>query len=244
MSENLIFGRKALLDLLKNNKNLILEVKIADGIKLDPELAEYLNDVKQIKVSNKDLDLLSDGTNHQGIISKLKPLQTYSLKEIIKVSKNGRGILLALDQIQDPHNLGAVLRVADAMGVDGLIKTERHCASEKSSTVVKTSCGANYIIPISTVSNLANAIQQLKKEGYWIIGSSLAENSVKISELDAMPPIVLILGGEGAGMRKHTEELCDYIVHIPMLGKLQSLNVSTAASVLLYEINRLVFKNE
>lgn len=242
MHNNLIIGRKALIDLLKTEQNLIEEIFIAENAKLDADLISLIGKTKVTRAGIDYLDELSEGTNHQGVISKLKILHSYSFKDLIKLSKSQRGLLLAIDQIQDPHNLGAILRVADAMGVDGLIKTERHCASEKSPTVAKTSCGASYLVPISTVSNLANAIQALKKEGFWIIGSSLSANSQRISSLDTNSPVVLILGGESKGMRRQTEELCDYLVHIPMMGKLQSLNVSTACSILLYEINRLVFK--
>lgn len=236
-----IVGRKALIDILKLDQKLVEEIYLAENARLDQELNALLERVKVKTASNEQLNELAEGANHQGVVSKLKALKTFSLKEIIAISKEKKGLLVLIDQVQDPHNLGAILRVADAMGVDGMIKTERHCANEKSATVAKTSCGASYLVPIATVSNLANAINVLKKEGYWIIGSSLSDNSIEISKLDTTPPVALILGGEGKGMRKQTEELCDYLVNIPMLGKLQSLNVSTAASILLYEINRLIF---
>ena len=105
--------------------------------------------------------------------------------------------------------------------------------------MIKTSAGASYFLPIISIANLANGLNKLKKKGYWIIGSSLEDKSIDISSLDANRPVVLVIGSEGKGIRKQTSQICDYLVKIPMKGKLQSLNVSTATSILVYEINRL-----
>lgn len=237
--QELVIGRKGLTDLLKSDPKLIDIIYVQESSKFDIELDQLLSLATCKKVNNEFLDKLSDGINHQGVIAQVKPKASFTLEDLIEKASSGRKLLLGIDQIQDPHNLGAVLRVADAMGVDGLFKTERHCASEHSATVTKTSCGASHFVPIATVNNLASSIKTLKKEGFWIVGSSLDSSSIEISTLDANRPIVLILGGEDKGMRKQTQELCDYLVHIPMLGRIQSLNVSTASSILLYEINRL-----
>jgi 23S rRNA (guanosine2251-2'-O)-methyltransferase len=141
-----------------------------------------------------------------------------------------------LDSVQDPHNLGAIIRSAEAAGVDGIILTTDKSASVNE-TVEKTSAGAVSNIKICRVTNLNRTIQELKDEGYWIYGSQL-EGAQQHTKLDYKNPIALILGNEEKGIRRLVAENCDFLVKIPMKGKTESLNVSVAAGILLFEINR------
>jgi len=141
-----------------------------------------------------------------------------------------------LDSIQDPHNLGAILRTAECAGVDGVVITKHHSAPVNE-TVAKTSAGAAEILKIAPVNNLSQALKELKENGFWIAGTSL-ENSKNYLETDYKIPLALILGNEEKGIRRLTAESCDFLIKIPLKGKIQSLNVSVAAGVILFEILR------
>ena len=177
------------------------------------------------------------GKNTQGIIALKSPQKEFSLEEIISVSKKNKfPFLLLLDSIQDPHNLGAILRTAECAGVDGVIATI-HNSAPITETVEKTSAGALSHLKITKVSNLNQTIKNLKDEGFWIVGSTL-ENSKNYTEVDYQMPVALIMGNEEKGIRKLVADNCDFLVKIPMPGNLQSLNVSVAAGVLMFEIVR------
>ena len=141
-----------------------------------------------------------------------------------------------LDTIQDPHNLGAILRTAECSGVDGAVITS-HNSADITETVEKTSAGAVSHLKICRVSNLNNSIKELKDAGFWIVGSSL-DTDKNHSEVDYKMPVALVVGNEEKGIRKLVAENCDFLVRIPMKGKIQSLNVSVAAGILLFEILR------
>jgi len=143
-------------------------------------------------------------------------------------------LLLILDSIQDTHNVGAILRSADCSGVDGVIIT-KHNSAPINETVVKTSAGASEHVKIAQISNLAQTIDELKQNGFWIVGSYL-EGAKDYTKVDYKIPIALIVGNEEKGIRKLTADKCDYLVRIPMKGKIQSLNVSVATGILLFEI--------
>jgi len=239
-----ILGRKPLLEILKSSPENIEKVLLKKSIKLDQETKSLLDSsLDRSLISYVDaskLDKVSNNTKNQGVVTYLKKKKEFSFEDLMQRSFSGNKFLIALDQVQDPHNLGAILRVAENLGVDGVIKTKKHCADENLATVIKTSAGASYFLPVVTIANLANGLNKLKKNGFWIVGSSLEEGSVDVSSLDASRPVVLVIGGEGKGIRLQTSQICDYLVKIPMKGKLQSLNVSTATSILVYEINRIV----
>ncbi len=159
------------------------------------------------------------------------------MDEILSETKNtSLPLILILDEIQDPHNVGAILRSAECSGVNGVILTKHHSATI-TSTVTKTSAGATEHLKICQVNNLSQTIDELKEKGFWIVGSSL-ENSKNYTEVDYKIPIALIVGNEEKGIRKLTASKCDFLVKIPMAGKIQSLNVSVATGILLFEILR------
>ncbi len=251
-----VLGRKPLLEILKSHPQDIERVYLRNSIKLDSDIkllldselssefisyvdAEKLDQITNSTQKNKNTKNENQAVRNQGVVTALKKKKEISFDDLINTSLSKNKFILALDQVQDPHNLGAILRVAESLGIDGVVKTKKHCADENTATVVKTSAGASYFLPVVTIANLANGLNKLKKKGYWIIGSSLEDRSIDISSLDANRPVVLVMGSEGKGIRQQTSQICDYLVKIPMQGKLQSLNVSTATSILVYEINRL-----
>jgi len=175
--------------------------------------------------------------NAQGVIALKQDFKFSSLDEILSESKKtSLPLILILDEIQDPHNVGAILRSAECCGVNGIILT-KHNSATITSTVTKTSAGATEHLKICQVNNLSQTIDELKEKGFWIVGSSL-ENAKNYTEVDYNIPIALIVGNEEKGIRKLTASKCDFLVKIPMTGKIQSLNVSVATGILLFEILR------
>lgn len=249
---NLIIGRKPVLEALNSDEKIsqvfILfgqEGGIIDAIRVAAKK-------KGIKVNQTPLDKFKQLTKDkvaQGVVAVKSSFEFYSLQEIIQISKTKNSkalssgecageapLLLILDSIQDTHNVGAILRSAECSGVDGVIIT-KHNSAPINETVVKTSAGASEHIKIAQISNLAQTIDELKQNGFWIVGSYL-EGAKDYTSVDYKMPIALIVGNEEKGIRKLTADKCDYLVRIPMKGKIQSLNVSVAAGILLFEIIR------
>jgi len=166
----------------------------------------------------------------------LKAGQIWNDTTISSISKPVYPLILVLDSIQDPHNLGAILRTAECAGANGVIITKHNSASINE-TVIKTSAGATEHLKICPVNNLSQTLKELKANGFWIVGSAL-ENAKDYTKVDYKIPLVLVVGNEEKGIRRLTAESCDFIVEIPMKGKIQSLNVSVAAGILLFEILR------
>lgn len=178
------------------------------------------------------LDRLAKGTPHQGVIATGAAIQSVELAALIP----GAQLLVALDGIEDPHNVGAILRTAHACGADGVILPERR-ASGLTEAVAKASSGAVSLIPIARVTNLNRALEELKRAHLWIYG--LDERGVSIYETpEFTAPTVFVLGAEGKGLHQQTRQHCDFLVRIPMAGQIASLNVSVAAGVVLFEWRR------
>jgi len=176
--------------------------------------------------------------NHQGVAAQVKPVKSLGDQDFKQWLKKlpECPLLLILDQIQDPHNLGAILRTADAVGVDAVIVNDKN-AAPINETVSKIASGAAESVLLFRVGNLARTIEQLKEQGIWIAGTTdHATQTIYQQNLDG--PLALIMGSEGSGMRRLTEENCDYLVKLPMEGLVSSLNVSVATGVCLYEIKR------
>ncbi|OGV23539.1 MAG: 23S rRNA (guanosine(2251)-2'-O)-methyltransferase RlmB [Ignavibacteria bacterium RIFOXYA2_FULL_37_17] len=236
-----IYGRKPVLEALRSDAEIEV-VYIAFGQHGDVInqifSAAKKRGVKITQLSTQKFDSLSEGQNAQGVVA-LKGVQKYfELDEIISESKKSKfPLLLILDSIQDPHNLGAILRTAECAGVDGIIVTTNQSAPI-TDTAEKISAGAVSHLKICKVNNLVHAIEKLKKEGFWIAGSHLTADSKNYTDLDYKMPLALIVGNEEKGIRKLVAENCDFIVKIPMKGKIDSLNVSVSTGILLFEINR------
>ena len=196
------------------------------------------HNIRAEKADRKKLDNLSKGSNHQGIILEVEMPAMRSESDLKAVVESARQIpfWLILDHVQDPQNLGACLRTADAAGVQGVIVTKDQAVGI-TPTVCKVASGAAETVPVYQVTNLSRTISWLKEQGIWIAGAA-GEAEKTIYATDVNMPIALVMGAEEKGMRRLTREQCDFLVKIPMQGSVESLNVSVAAGVLIYEIFR------
>jgi 23S rRNA (guanosine2251-2'-O)-methyltransferase len=189
-------------------------------------------------VARQKIDQLSKSHAHQGILAFVAAYRYFALEEIIqRTEKNGEAsFLLLLDNITDPHNLGSILRTADAAGVHGVIIPKRNAVG-LTAVVAKTSAGAVEYVPVSKVPNIAQTIDLLKKKGFWIVGADMDGKKAYYNQ-ELTGKIALVIGSEGKGIGRLVKEKCDFLVRIPMKGKIESLNASIAASILMYEIVR------
>lgn len=188
-------------------------------------------------VDKPALDRMSKSKNHQGLIALVSEYKYVTLEHIIEHSyRNGeQPLLLVLDGVEDPHNLGNIIRTAECMGVSGII-IPKNRASSVNETVVRVSAGAAAHMKICKVTNLNQEIEVLKEKGFWIYACELG--GMNVTQTNMNGPIAIVMGGENTGVRHLTLKLCDGIVSIPMYGKTNSLNVATAAAMVLYEVNR------
>jgi 23S rRNA (guanosine2251-2'-O)-methyltransferase len=237
---SVIIGRKPVLEAINSGEE-IEQVFILYGQRggiIDViRIASKKKGIKCSEVKEERFRRITQNPNAQGVAAKKSSQKFFTLQEIITASKKSVfPLILVLDSIQDPHNLGAILRTAECAGADGVVITKYH-SSPVNETVVKTSAGASEILNICLVNNLSQSLKELKENGFWIAGTSL-ENSKNYIEIDYKIPLALVLGNEEKGIRRLTAESCDFLIKIPMKGKLQSLNVSVAAGILLFEILR------
>lgn len=238
---SLIIGRKPVLEAINSGEE-IDQVYILYGQRGGVvEAIRIAAKKKEIKCNQIPLDRfrsITNNSNAQGVAAKKSEQKFYKLEEIISSSKKSDyPLLLILDSIQDTHNVGAIIRTAECCGVDGIIFT-KHNSAPINETVIKTSAGATEYVKLCAVTNLVQTLKQLKEEGFWIIGSSLSEKSKIHTEVDYKIPVALILGNEEKGIRRLTVNNCDLLIKIPIMGKIQSLNVSVSAGILLFEILR------
>lgn len=237
---NIIIGRKPVLEALNADEE-IEQVYILfgqqGGIINAIRVAAKKRGIKCNQIPIERFKTYTPDKNAQGVIALKQDYKFSSLEKIISDAKKASlPLILVLDEIQDPHNVGAILRSAECSGVNGVIITKHHSATI-TSTVTKTSAGATEHLKICQVNNLSQTIDELKEKGFWIVGSSL-ENAKNYTEVDYKIPLALIVGNEEKGIRKLTASKCDFLVKIPMSGKIQSLNVSVATGILLFEILR------
>ncbi len=235
-----IIGRKPVLEAINSGKEIdrvIVSFGQKGGIIETIKIAAKKRRVKLTQLSPQKFKEYEKEGNTQGVIALTSDYKYFKLNEIISASTNNSfPFILVLDSIQDTHNLGAILRTAESAGVDGVIITERNSASING-TVEKTSAGAVSHIKVAQVSNLRNAIVKIKEAGFWVVGTS-PEADKNYDAVDFNMPTAVIVGNEEKGIRRLIAEQCDYLVKIPMLGKIQSLNVSVSAGILLYEVVR------
>lgn len=187
-------------------------------------------------VSRAELDHMAGNVAHQGVVAVSSAKQYSELDDVISAKRGAYSLLLVLDGVEDPHNLGAIIRTADAAGVDGLIIPERRAAGV-SGTVTKVSAGATAHLPIAKVTNIARTLEDLKSQNLWTVGLDERADQTYDS-IDYNMNCALVLGAEGTGLHDLVRKKCDFLASIPMLGKVPSLNVSVAAGVVLYEIVR------
>jgi len=240
LKKTILCGRKAILEVIHHKRELLSELYLQKGIKLDSTFSNHLRSlvsdgltVKEIK--REELDRLSSGAKHQGILAVITNTPSLGFKELIEHSKNNAGVLVILDQVVDPQNLGSILRASEALGADGVVTTTRRSAP-LSSAAKKASSGASELLPICSITNLADAIRKLKKAGFFVVGTVPNKNTTSVCDYNFTFPLALVLGSEGKGMRRLTREACDVLVQIPMKGQVESLNVGQACAVVLFEL--------
>lgn len=243
----LVIGKNPVYEILLSNPEYINKIVLLKKIKPEGKLREIVNIAREKTVNTmflnfNDFRKFFDNKNKdegitQGVIAFVKDYEYKPLREIVEdCRKITNPLLLILDNITDPHNLGAIARSAVCLGADGII-IPRHNSVEVNHTVMKTSSGAVNHISIAKETNISNAIELLKNNGYWIFGTDIS-SSKTIFETDFKIPTALIIGSEGSGVRKNLLDKCDHIVRIPMAGAISSLNASVSAAVFMYEIFR------
>ena len=233
---NFIYGKNPVIEAINAKK--AIRVFLVSNFN-DQKILNLINNnkVPVTMVSPSEMNKMSNNGVHQGVAAELKPYQTVSLEEIIlKAKKKDKKIIVMLDGIEDPHNLGAILRSADVFEASGII-LPKHNSVSLNATVAKTSAGAINYVPVAVVNNLNQAISKLKEEGYWVVAT---DGSAKISysSLKYDFPVVVVIGSEGKGVSPLVLKNSDYIVKIPQFGHVNSLNASVAAGILLAEVHK------
>ncbi len=243
MSDVFIYGMHPIQVLLDTAPERLLQLMAYEGSHQKRLETLYLQamglGIRCQRVSRKLLDQYAGTDKHQGIVASVraKPrLQEHSIEGLSREALGRDPFVLILDGVQDPHNLGACLRTADAAGVDAVI-VPRHQSASLSPVVHKVACGAAETVPLIEVSNLARCLKQLKAQGIWLVGTRL-EATQSLYSVDLKGPLALVLGAEGSGLRHLSAEHCDFLVQIPMYGAVASLNVSVATGICLYEALR------
>ena len=235
--KEVIAGRNSIIEAIKSGRE-INKILFQEGIEKGrlKGIFELANEKKIIcqEVPKRKLDN-STTERHQGVIAYVAPYSYQNLEEVLgSLDINKSTTLLILDHIEDPHNLGAIIRSAEASGVKGVIIPKRRSAVV-SQTAVKASAGAIEHMPVIRVSNLVDTIKKLKEYGFWVAGTTLSERSENYTKIAKDVPLAIVIGNEGEGMSKVVTNECDFLYHLPMLGKIQSLNASVAAGIIMYE---------
>ncbi len=234
--EQYIYGRNTVLEALKGDK-AIHRVCL---LQKDPAIMDIARKRKiPVELADKHYFFQLVGkVVHQGVVAVIEEYRYFSIDEIVRGIKPGKQpLLVLLDGLEDPHNLGAILRTCDAIGVDGVIIGKNRSVS-LNATVAKVSTGAIDHVKVAQVTNLSRTINELKELGYWIVGCDLDKNSVDYRQVDYNMPTVLVMGSEGFGISRLVKKQCDYHVILPMIGHVTSLNVSVATAVLLYQVHQ------
>jgi 23S rRNA (guanosine2251-2'-O)-methyltransferase len=240
MNVSKVFGIHAVQAVLDYSSDKIHKIWV-DNQRKDHRLISLIEQLKKLGLSvensdRKRLDKMTDGKNHQGIVVEVEIPGIHSENELKqRVQKmSDMPFFLVLDQVQDPHNLGACLRTADAAGLHGIIITKDN-STGITPTVCKVASGAAESVPVYQVTNLARTLRWLKEQNIWLVGTTGSTEKSAFST-DLSMPLAIVMGTEGSGMRRLTEQQCDFLVKIPMLGQVESLNVSVAAGILMYEV--------
>jgi 23S rRNA (guanosine2251-2'-O)-methyltransferase len=232
----IIYGINPVLEALRAGRVRELRVSERGGDRLREVLALAASGGVPVKRLGADgLAKQARGGVHQGVIAEVDEAQDFSLEELVR-GATGPSLLVVLDGIEDPHNLGAILRTADAAGVDGVVMQSRRAAA-LGGAAAKASAGAVAHVKIAEVVNIARAIEELKELGVWSVGLA-GEASSQYDAIDFTGPSAIVLGAEGAGLRRLVRDRCDFLASIPMFGHVSSLNVSVAAGVTLFEAVR------
>lgn len=238
-----IVGRNAVREALRSGRTIqrlfITNEKLQGSLQDIVKLAKERH-VEIRKVGEQQLSKYAEGVVHQGVVALVASVKFADLNEVLQnhsfTEETKAPLLLLLDGIEDPHNMGAIIRTAECCGATAVLIPKRHSAPINA-TVAKTSAGAVEFMPLVQVGNVAQTIEDLKKQGFWVLGAHM-EGQQTMYQADMTVPLVLVIGNEGKGLSRLTKEKCDFLVTIPMYGKLNSLNASVAAGLLVYEAVR------
>lgn len=241
-STETVHGLHAVRALLERHADRVVKVFVARG-RDDARMTALLATATQAKISIERVDpqrleKMAGAAVHQGVIAEVRPMAPWSEDELGAAIERAVAapVVLALDGVQDPHNLGACLRTADACGVLSVV-IPKDRAVQLNATVRKVAAGAAETTPLTVVTNLARCLRELKERGLWVVGADAGAKQ-RADEVDLKGPTVLVMGAEGSGLRHNTREHCDLLVRLPALGAVESLNVSVATGMLLYEAVR------
>jgi 23S rRNA (guanosine2251-2'-O)-methyltransferase len=246
LREDIVEGRNAVIETLKSDRTIeqifVAKGDISGSINMILAMAKEKKTVVK-EVDRKKLDQMSLTGSHQGVIAQVTPFKYSEVEEILNYAaeRNEKPFLIILDEIEDPHNFGSIVRTADACGVHGIIIPKRRNVGV-TPVVFKTSAGACEHMKIAKVTNINVAIDKLKESGVWIYGADM-HGSEYCYDADMRGAIAMVIGSEGRGIAKLTRDKCDVLVKIPMVGKISSLNASVAGGILMYEILRQKMKS-
>jgi 23S rRNA (guanosine2251-2'-O)-methyltransferase len=245
---DLIYGRHTVMAALQSDRPLN-RVWVNSRLRYDGRFLPLLTEAKNNgtiidEVEPQRLDQLTQRANHQGIVAQVSPHQYLELADLIEQAKSASDhpVIIAADSITDPHNLGAIIRTAEALGAQGIVIPQRRAVGV-TSTVMKVAAGALETIPVARVINLARALEELKTAGFWIYGTASA-GSQPIHSVQFANATVLVIGAEGEGLGLNIQKCCDILVSIPLAGQTPSLNASVAAGMALYEVYRQRWSNQ
>jgi 23S rRNA (guanosine2251-2'-O)-methyltransferase len=243
--QELLYGVNPLLEALRDGTRVPSEIVVAEGAR-DERLRELIELARTRNVSVKraprsSIDREVGNTNHQGVMARIAAAQYADVDDLLssieaRVGGETEPLVVVLDGVEDPRNLGAILRTSECAGVDGVFVPERRAAG-LTDAVAKAAAGAVEHVPVARATNLSRLIEKLKERNVWVVGAD-AEAEMNYTEWDWTRPSAVVLGGEGAGLHRLVRENCDVLVRIPVRGKIQSLNVSVAAGIVLYEALR------
>jgi 23S rRNA (guanosine2251-2'-O)-methyltransferase len=238
--KRIICGRNPVYEYLRSSKELkgVLYIsESAHGKIIEQISGEAKRRGISVQKCDKDkLEELSQSSHDQGVVLAVSTVgeEAVTEKSLIEDIAAKKGVLVLLDQLTDPHNIGAIIRTAEALGADGVLMPRAH-APEMNATIIKSAAGATAHIPVITVANAARFIDQAKEARFWVVGTD-ESGTTKLSELKTIRPALVVIGSEGSGMRRLTTEKCDFIVKIPLKGKVTSLNASVAAGIVLFHV--------
>ncbi len=236
----IVYGVLPVMELLRSGKRQVVSIKITEGGR-EARLADLAGLAREKRITIETVprramdSIVPKGANHQGVVAFVEEVRYFSLDDVLEAAAKPE-LLVLLDGVEDPRNLGAVIRTAECAGADGVVIPERRAAG-MTDTVAKAAAGATEFMKLAKVGNLNRAIEELKEREIWIVGTS-GEAEKEYTEWDWTQPTALVLGAEGSGLHRLVAENCDILVKIPMYGKIESLNVSVAAGVVLFEARR------
>lgn len=249
-NQDLLYGVNPLLEALRAGERIPAEIVVAEGAR-DERLRELIElartrNVTVKRVPRTSIDRAVGNTHHQGVMARVAAAHYADVDDLVssiatRVGSESEPLVVVLDGVEDPRNLGAILRTAECAGVDGVFVPERRAAG-LTDAVAKAAAGAVEHVPVARATNLSRLIEELKERNVWVIGT-VANASMSYTEWDWTRPSAMVLGGEGAGLHRLVSEHCDVLVSIPVRGKIQSLNVSVAAGIVLYEALRQRSRN-